>query len=101
MMQIEVTEFNVLIDQDVVAEKTKGGLYIPDDRRDRDKHAQTWGTIIATGPRAFSEDDIWGDIRPKAGDRVFWARHSGGLVEIDGKEYRIVKDKDVVARVAA
>jgi co-chaperonin GroES (HSP10) len=95
-MQAQMMEFNVLIDQDEVREQTKGGLFIPQERQERDKHAQTWGRIVAMSPMCFNED-IWTGDKPKAGDRVYFAKHAGAFVEIDDREYRVVKDKDIVA----
>lgn len=93
-------EFNVLLRQDDVSAK-QGLIYLPDDEVDRRKHAQTRGTIIAVSPLAFNEDVFPCDMeRPKPGDRVAFARHAGTFIEgTDGVEYRVVKDKDIVARI--
>lgn len=99
---ISPVEFNVLIRQEEVAARTKGGLMKPDDIVEREKHAQTRGVIVAVSPLAFNED-IWpsGMDRPKPGDHVAFARHAGTFIEgRDGVEYRVVKDKDIVAVMA-
>lgn len=91
-------EFNVLVKQDEVQEKTAGGIILAADTMEREKHAQVRGTIIDVSPLAFNED-IWPvDMdRPKAGDRVTFARHAGTFMKgNDGEEYRVIKDKDVV-----
>lgn len=95
---IKMIEYNVLVDQDIVEERTKGGVVLPDEHRDRQKHGVTWGRIVDMSPMAFEFDD-WpvGEAKPKVGDRVFFAKHSGCFVTgKDDKEYRVVKDKDVV-----
>lgn len=100
---INPIEFNVLVLQDKIEEKTKGGLMKPDEVVEREKHAQVSGTIIATSPLAFNED-IYpsGMERPKPGDRIAFVRHAGTFIRgKDGVEYRIVKDKDVVAVIDA
>jgi co-chaperonin GroES (HSP10) len=98
---IQPLEFNVLIDQDPTDEKTKGGLLKPQDAIERDKHAQTRGTIVAISPMAFDDSIFPTEMeRPKPGQRVAFARHAGVFVTgEDGKEYRVVKDKDVVALI--
>lgn len=99
---IRPIEYNVLIKQDEVEETTTGGVYIPGQEQDRQKHAQTRGEIIALSPMAFSFDD-WpdGEEKPQIGQRVVFGRHAGTFVEgLDGNEYRVVKDKDVVAVMA-
>lgn len=95
---INPIEYNVLVKQDEVGEK-KGGIYLPTEVMDKEKFAQTRGVIVAASPMAFSFDD-WppGEAKPKAGDKVAFARHTGTFVEgLDGVEYRVVKDKDIVA----
>lgn len=94
-------EFNVLVKPDTVEERTAGGVFLPDAAKDREKHAATKGTIIALAPLAFedimSDDEAW----PKPGDRCLISRHAGVFVKgEDDVEYRIVKDKDVVALIA-
>lgn len=96
---INPVEFNVLIKQDAVAAKTPFGLIKPDEIVEREKHAQTRGIIVAVSPLAFNED-VWpgGIEKPTPGTKVAFARHSGTFIEgTDGEEYRIVKDKDIVA----
>ena len=99
---IKVIEYNVLVDQDVIDDQTTGGLWKPDGLKEQEKHGQTTGVLIALSPMAFAFDD-WpeGEEKPKVGDRVFFAKHSGAFVEgADGKEYRVIKDKDVIGVMA-
>ena len=99
-MMISPIEFNVVVRQDPVNEKTKGGLFIPENQQDREKHQAMRGTLVAISPMAFS--DIWPDDMPppEVGARVLFAKHSGTLVEEDGEELRIMKDKDILAVLA-
>lgn len=91
-------EFNVILKQDPVEEKTRGGLLLTADAQDRGKHQATRGTIVSLSPLAFNED-IWpGDQpRPEPGSRVLFAQHAGMFVKDEGEEFRIVKDRDIVA----
>ncbi len=94
-------EFNVIVDQDAIEKTTKGGVHIPEEHVDRLKHAQTMGTIVAVSPLAFNAD-VWPDEtpRPEPGQRVAFAKHAGTFVDgTDGREYRVIKDKDVVALI--
>ena len=92
-------EFNVLVKPDKIEDRTAGGLYKPQTTLDQDKHRATQGEIVAVSELSFNED-IWpsGSPRPAPGQRVVLARHSGSFIDgADGNEYRLVKDKDVVA----
>lgn len=95
---IKPIEFNVLVKQDAVQEKTEGGLFLAEESKDRERHAETRGVLVAVSPMAFTYDD-WpeGEEPPKPGAKVIFARHAGTFVEgVDGEEYRVLKDKDVV-----
>lgn len=99
--RIRPTEYKVLISPIVVDEKTKGGIIIPDEQKDRQQFAQMEGMLVAVSPLAFTyaDDDAWGDAeKPKPGDRVLFAKFAGAVVKgMDGKDYRIVNDKDIAA----
>jgi chaperonin GroES len=95
------SEFKVLIAPKTVEEKTKGGIIIPDQTKERDQFAQMEGVLVAISPLAFTYAD-WNDASPpKVGDRVLFAKYAGANVTgKDGKEYRIANDKDIAAVLA-
>jgi chaperonin GroES len=75
------------------AEKTAGGLFIPDSAKEKPLEAQ----VIAVGNGKISED---GKVRPlevKAGDRVLIGKYSGSEVKLDGEEHIILREDDVLA----
>jgi chaperonin GroES len=92
------TEFKILVEPKKVEEKTKGGIIIPDESKDREQFAQMEGVLVAVSPLAFTYAD-WKDANPpKPGDRVLFAKFAGAKVTgKDGKEYRLVNDKDLAA----
>lgn len=96
---IHPVEYNVVIKPDPVEQKTKGGLILSDETLERNKHASTKGTLVALAPLAF-DDAIWPSDtqKPQPGARVLISRYAGTFCEgLDGEEYRVVKDKDVMA----
>lgn len=93
------TEYRVLIRPISVDEKTKGGIILPDETRERDKYAVQEGELVAVSPLAFSYAD-WpeGAQLPKVGDMVIFAKYSGSSRKgRDGVEYRVINDRDIVA----
>lgn len=91
---IEPLEYNCVVLPAKVEERTKGGLIRPDELREREQWAEIQGTLIAAAPAAF--DDF--GAKPNLGDTVIHARHAGAMVRgRDGVEYRVCKDKDIVA----
>lgn len=94
---LEPVEYNVILATAVMAEKI-GSIYIPETERDRLGLAMQVGRIIAQSPIAFNYDKYPGGTAPQVGDIVWFARYAGGLFDgLDGREYRIVKDKDIGA----
>lgn len=94
-------EYRVLIAPIEVQEKTKGGIIIPDETKERDQFAQMKGTLVAVSPLAFTYDDWKGAEKPKPGDQVLFAKYAGAVVDgKDGRKYRIVNDKDIAAVLA-
>lgn len=95
------TEFKVLILAKEVAEKI-GSIHIPDVSKDKEKYATTEGRIVAVSHIAFTyaTEAEWDGHKPKAGDRVLYAKFAGGNFRPkgkDGTEYVLVNDKDIVA----
>lgn len=98
------TEYKVLVQPIKVDEKTKGGIILPDEHKDREQFAQMQGVLVAISPLAFTYADQseWGGAeKPKPGDKVMFAKFAGAAVKgKDGADYRIINDKDVSAVLA-
>jgi len=75
------------------AEEMRGGLYIPDTAKEKPQQ----GEIMAVGPGRVSDqgERITPDI--KAGDRVLYGKYSGTEVTVDGEQYLILREGDVLA----
>lgn len=95
---IRPMEFNVVVELDEVASKSPGGILLLPTAQERDKLGIQEGTLVAASPLAFSYGE-WpeGHEPPAIGCRVLFARYSGLVREEDGKSFRILKDKDIVA----
>lgn len=90
----------VLVLPDEAAVKTSGNVIIPDDVRERQSYAAETGIIIETGDGAFTWNGDrtrpFAGTKPKPGDRVFFDRYSGGVVNgRDGRIYRTMDDKAI------
>jgi co-chaperonin GroES (HSP10) len=92
---IKPVEYYVLIAPETIEERTAGGIYIPQAKRETDEIATQKGRIVAQSPLAwgFADGD---DHRGEVGDVVLFGRYAGSLIEgVDGKTYRICRDKDI------
>jgi len=89
-------EYKVLVKLDPVEEKTKGGIIITEERKERDQMAGTEGTLVAIGGNAFSD---WSGLIPRKGNRVLISKYAGQTPKAgDTKDlYRFCNDKDIIA----
>ena len=85
----------VLIESLESEEKTSGGIIIPDTAKEKPQE----GKVIAVGPGAKSEDGKTIPMDVKVGDRVLFGKWSGTEVKVDGKEYSIMKESDIMGVV--
>ena len=76
-------------------QKTKGGIIIPDTAKEKPQE----GEIIAVGPGARDESGKIVPLDVKAGDRILFGKWSGTEVKIDGEEFLIMKESDIMGIV--
>jgi chaperonin GroES len=91
------TTFRPLHDRVVVRrieadEKTKGGIIIPDTAKEKPSE----GEIIAVGAGGRDEAGKLTPLDVKAGDRVLFGKWSGTEVKLDGQDYLIMKESDIM-----
>ena len=91
------SQFRPLHDRVVVKridaeEKTKGGIIIPDSAKEKPSQ----GEITAVGPGGRDEAGKLIPIDLKVGDRVLFGKWSGNEVKIDGVEYLIMNESDIM-----
>jgi len=83
-------------------EKTVGGVYVPDETRDRESVATVVAYVIKVGPLAYKDPDKFGaECEPwcKEGDWVCIGRYAGSRFKLDGGEVRIINDDEVIATI--
>src|SRR5947209_5319764 len=73
-------------------EKTKGGIIIPDTAKEKPQE----GKIIAVGPGGRDESGKLTPLDVKAGDRVLFGKWSGTEIKLDGEDYLIMKESDIM-----
>jgi chaperonin GroES len=92
------TKIQPLADRVVVkaleeTEQMRGGLYIPDTAKEKPQQ----GEVIAVGPGKLSDEGkrIGPDV--KVGNRVLYGKYSGTEVNVEGEEYLILRESDILA----
>lgn len=77
------------IEQD---QKTAGGIIIPETAKEKPKQ----GKVLAVGPGAKDENGKRIDMDVEAGDIVLFTQWAGSEIKMDGKEYLVLKESDVI-----
>ena len=76
-------------------EKTAGGIVLPDTAKEKPQE----GKVIAVGPGAVDDKGQRKPIDVKEGDHVLFAKYSGTEVKLEGEEYLILSERDILAIV--
>jgi len=75
------------------SEQMRGGLYIPDTAKEKPSQ----GEVVAVGPGKISDEGKRLDMDVKTGDKVLYGKYSGTDVTLDGEEFLILRESDVLA----
>lgn len=93
MSKIRPLHERVLVRRLEEKEMSKGGIIIPDSAKEKPAE----GEIIATGKGKITEDGKVLPLDVKVGDKVLFSKYSGSDVMIDGEEYLIMREDDILA----
>ena len=92
-MAVKPLDDRVLVKQSQAEERTSGGIVLPDTAKEKPQR----GKVIAVGPGKLLDSGKRGEMGVKKGDEVFYGKYSGTEIKIDGDEYVICKESDVLA----
>lgn len=93
-LKIRPLEDRVVVEPFEAEEMTRGGIVLPSNAREKPMQ----GKVIAAGPgKLLEKTGERGQMSLKVGDRVFYGKYSGTEVEIDGTDYVILRESDVLA----
>ena len=74
------------------AEKTAGGLFIPDSAKEKPQE----GEVVAVGQGKRGDDGKLMPLDVKVGDRILFGKYSGSDIKMDGNEYLIMREDEVL-----
>jgi len=92
-MKVRPLHDQVIVQRLEEEEKTKGGIIIPDTAKEKPIE----GKVIAAGAGRIKKDGTKIPLEVKKGNRVLYAKYAGTEVKIDGEEYLIMKEDDILA----
>ena len=91
-MKIRPLQDRVIVERIDAEEKSAGGIIIPDSAKEKPQE----GKVVAVGNGKRGDDGKAQPMDVKAGDRVLFSKYAGNDVTIDGTEYIIMREDDIL-----
>ena len=91
-MKLRPLQDRILVKRVAEEEKTKGGIIIPDTAKEKPAE----GKVVEVGKGKLDESGKRIALDVKKGDRILFGKYSGSEVKIDGSEYLIMREEDVL-----
>ena len=76
-------------------ETTAGGIVLPDSASEK----QQRGKVVAVGPGKLLDSGSRGKLSIAVGDEVIYGKYGGSEVEVDGNDYKILRESDILAKI--
>ena len=95
-MNVKPLADRLLVQRLVEGEVKRGGFIIPETAKEKPQECE----VVAVGPGRVTDDGTRVPLEVKKGDRILISKYSGTEVKIDGDEYLIMREDDVLAVVA-
>lgn len=95
MMKFRPLYDRILVERVESEEKTKGGIILPETAKEKPQQ----GKVIAVGHGKRLEDGKLIPLQVKAGDTILFGKYSGSEIKLEGNEYVIMKEDDVLGVV--
>ncbi len=95
-MAVKPLADKILVKRLQAEEMTKGGIVLPDSAKEKPKE----GRVVEVGPGKVMDDGNRSAMQIKKGDRILFTSYAGTEIKIDGEEFLIMSEDDVLAIVA-
>jgi chaperonin GroES len=96
MMKIRPLHDRVIVKRLEEERKSAGGIVIPDNVAEKPDQ----GEVIAVGPGKRNDEGKREPLDVKVGDRILFGKYSGSTVKIEGTEYLVMREEDIMGVVA-
>lgn len=85
----------VVIEPMEAEEKSPGGIVLPDTAKEKPMK----GKIVAVGDGKMLENGKRAELLVKKGDKVLYGKYAGTEITVDGKEYLVMRESDILAKI--
>ena len=87
----------VVVEPMEAEERTAGGIVLPDTAKEKPQR----GTVVSVGPGKLLDNGERGTLSVAIGDEVIYGKYSGTEIEVDGRDVKILRETDILAKVVA
>jgi chaperonin GroES len=94
-LKIRPLDDRVVVEPLEAEEKTAGGILLPDTAKQKPQR----GRVLAVGPGKLTDKGERSALAVEKGDEVIYGRYSGSDIEVDGREIKILREGDILAKV--
>jgi len=94
-LKIRPLDDRVVVEPVDAPEKTAGGILLPDTAKEKPQR----GRVLAIGPGKLTDKGDRAALAVEKGDEVIYGRYSGSDIEVDGREIKILREGDILAKV--
>jgi chaperonin GroES len=96
-VKIRPLDDRVVVEPAEAEERTSGGIVLPDTAQERPQR----GTVVAAGPGKLLDSGQRGTLSVAVGDQVIFGKYGGTDIEIEGNEYKILHESDILAKIVS
>src|SRR5262245_42309868 len=95
-LSLKPLDDRVVVEPTEAEEKTAGGILLPDTAKQKPQQ----GKVVAVGPGKLDDNGNRTALAVKVGDTVLYGKYSGSDVEVNGRELKILRESDILAKLA-
>lgn len=94
-LKIRTLDDRVVVQPLDAEETTAGGIVLPGSAQEKPQR----GTVLAVGPGKLLDSGARAELSVTIGDEVIYGKYGGSDIEIDGEEYKILRESEILAKV--
>jgi chaperonin GroES len=94
-LKVRPLDDRVVVEPLEAEEKTSGGILLPDTAKQKPSR----GRVLAVGPGKLSDKGERAAVSVAKGDEVLFGKYAGNDIEVEGKELKIMRESDILAKV--
>ncbi|HVU86806.1 MAG TPA: co-chaperone GroES [Pirellulales bacterium] len=87
----------VVVEPREAEERTAGGIVLPDSAKEKPQR----GKVVSVGPGKLLDSGSRGQLSVSIGDEVIYGKYSGTEIELDGRDVKILRESDILAKVVS